>query len=270
MRNFSIASTIFLTLLAANVSLAGITVDDGLTRETTLKPGDSIQGRIVLRNPSDKPQEVKVYQTDYMFFADGRNLYGEPGSAHRSNSSWITVAPKQFTIPARDSFSVYYTIQSPKDESLAGTYWSMLMVEPIAEGSLELPKYEKGKVAVGLQTIMRYGIQIVTHIGESGKREIKFADKKLISKDGKYSLQLDIENTGERWVRPLVRVEIYDTQGAFIGQYQSDHTRIYPECSVRKTTELAGLRPGKYNALVVLDNGDDSAWGAQYELDIKQ
>ena len=83
------------------------------------------------RTPEKTPQEVKVYQTDYLFYADGSTYYGDPGTMPRSNTRWISFTPKQFTVPAGEEVTVRYTIQVPNDARLAGPYWSILMVEPV-------------------------------------------------------------------------------------------------------------------------------------------
>ena len=248
---------------------AGIHVVDDLTKEATAKPGDKVQGAILVQNSGDKPGEVKVYQTDYLFFSGGKNDYGEPGSVQRSNSSWIAFTPSQFVIQPGETAKIYYTIEVPNDESLCGTYWSMLMVEPIADGALKPIGSSPDKINLGIHTVMRYAIQVVVNIGDTGKREIKIANKQIITKDGDRFLQLDIENVGERWLRPWIRAEIYDDQGARIGSFGGSRTRIFPGCSVRIPIKITDLQAGKYTSLVVVDNGDDSVWGAQYEMDIK-
>jgi len=262
-----------LSLLAANAALAGpVSVLGRLTRQATLQPGGKSEGTIVLRNNTDEPREVRVYQTDYLFYADGRNIYGEPGSVARSNSSWIAFAPRQVVVAAKATSSVHYTIQVPQEPGLAGTYWSMLMVEPLAEGSLDPPEPEKGKLKVGIRTVIRYGIQFVTHIADSGKSDIRFRDKRLLINDGKQILQLDIQNTGESWLRPLVWAQLYDEHGASMGRFDAGRLRLYPGCSARfriDLSELSQLPAGNYTALIVADNGDEHVFGAQYKLHIE-
>ena len=149
-------SLVVVALLAgvgAGTAWAGpVSVIGGLTREATLQPGGRTEGRIILRNNSNEPQEVKVYQTDYLFWADGRNEYGEPGSTPRSNARWIVHSPQQLTLPPKGTESVDYALQVPAQEGLSGTYWSVLMVEPIAAETLEPPKAEEGKVILEEQT----------------------------------------------------------------------------------------------------------------------
>jgi hypothetical protein len=263
------ALVLLVLLFTCGISYAaGVDVISGLTDEAVLQPGAKKDGRIVLRNTADTPQEVKVYQTDYTFRCDGTNAYDKPGACKRSNGPWITFSPQQFTIPPRETFTVYYTVQTPKDDKLTGTYWSMLMVEPVMLAPPPV-KEEQNKVRVGLQTVIRYGVQIVTNIGGTGKKEVKFADKQLVARDGKRFLQLDLENTGERWLRPTVWAEVFDDKGVRAGRFESGRTRIYPGCSTRNSIDLGSLKAGKYQALVVIDSGDESVWGAQYALEIR-
>jgi hypothetical protein len=256
-------------LAASGIALAGITIEDGLTEEMTLQPGVKAEGKITIRNDSDSPQQVRAYQTDYIFRANGSNEYGDPGSAARSNAGWIAFAPKQFTVPAHDRYSIYYAVQAPNDKKLSGTYWSMLMIEPADDNGSRPVETEKGKFALGLQTVMRYGIQIVTHVGTDAKAELRIADRKVIAGDKSQTFRLDIENVGERWARPVLHADIYDGQGAYLGRFEGSRSRIYPGCSVRQEIGLGKLPAGNYNALIILDDGDESAWGAQYEIEIK-
>lgn len=260
-----IAIIVMTAILHTNLLSAQVLVVGGLTREATVQPGGKTEGKIILRNTSDKPQEVRLYQTDYLFWADGRTDYGEPGKSPRTNARWIGYTPKQLTLAPNGTDSIYYTIEVPKEDNLSGTYWSMLMVEPISGETIEPPK-TKDRPSIGIRTVSRYAIQIVTHIGDTGKRDIKFLDKTVLIEEGKKTLQIDIENTGERWLIPLVWAELYDEKGVSIGRFDGGRLRIYPGCSVRYRIDLSNVPEGKYKAIIVADNGDEYIFGAQYDL----
>ena len=100
----------------------------GLTEEVVVSPGEKVTGMITLRNSGETPETVRAYQTDYLFHADGRTVYGEPGSTPRSNASWITIYPTEVTLPPGGEATIHYQIEVPS-ENLAGTYWSMV-IEP--------------------------------------------------------------------------------------------------------------------------------------------
>jgi hypothetical protein len=258
--------------LASGVGFASeVIVVGSLSREVTLQPGGKNEGRIILRNTGDSPREVKLYQTDYMFSADGASEYGDPGSVARSNASWVTFTPRQVTVPGNETYSVYYTIEVPDDPSLTGTYWSMLMVEPLAAEDFAVsPPAEDEQARIGVRTVLRYGIQFVTSIADTGTREMRFADRQLVAtEDGARVLRLDIENSGERWLRPLVWAELYDKDGAYIGRFDAERSRLFPGCSARFKVDLSQVPRGVYQALIVADNGDDSVFGAQYQLNVE-
>lgn len=255
--------------ISANLCLAGVSVIGGLSREKTVKPGEKFEGIILLKNTGERPADVKVYQTDYLFYADGKNIYGEPGGIPRSNAKWISLSPVRLTVPPKETASVSYAVKVPENPDLKGTYWSVVMVEPVSETSPESTKEEKGKVKVGIQTIMRYGIQIITNFSDAGERKIRFLDKKLISQDRKRVFQFDIENIGERSLSPVVWVELYNKDGINIGRFESSRLRIYPGCSVRHKVDLTDVPKGWHKALVVADNGDEYVFGAQYDLEME-
>jgi len=117
----------FVLFSAATACVASISLPGGLSRISSLEPGGKTEGKILVRNESSEPQTVKVYQTDYLFFADGRNLYGKPGTDRRSNALWITFSPQRLVVPPQEIGVINYLVQAPKDSKLSGTFWSILM-----------------------------------------------------------------------------------------------------------------------------------------------
>jgi hypothetical protein len=250
--------------LSANVIIVG-----GLTHEHEARIGESYEGVIEIKNIENKPQEVKIYQTDYSFYADGRILYSDPGKVPRSNARWITFSPKRLTVPPKDTVSVHYTVKVPDQADLTGTYWSIFMVELIPENSPESSTRKSDKVGLGIRQLFRYGIQVVTQIGDTGTRKLEFLSSKLLKEGAKQFLQLDIGNTGGRWLRSSLWVELYDEQGTYIGKYEGGSLRIYPATSVRFKVDLSSVPNNTYKALVVIDCGDDNVFGANFNLVMK-
>ncbi|MCK4235778.1 MAG: hypothetical protein KAX38_01580 [Candidatus Krumholzibacteria bacterium] len=258
----------FLCLNPAGPSIAGVTVVGSLSHDMTVKPGERIEGMIMVKNNDEEYAQVSIFQTDYLFNANGETQYGEPGSNTRSNTAWMSVSPTRLTIPPKETVPVYYEINVPKGPDLKGTYWSVLMVEPTAPIASD-PKEQDGKITMGVRTVMRYAIQIVTNIGETGNSTIKLSDNKLIKRNGKTILQTDIENTGETFLRPFLWMELYNEEGAYMGRFESDRLRIFPACSVRHNLDLTDVPSGLYTALFIIDNGDDRVFGANYEVRLK-
>jgi hypothetical protein len=256
-------------LLIPYFAVSSVSVMGALTKKQIAEIGGTYQGVISITNSDEEPQEVKVYQTDYLFFFDGKNIYGKPGKDPRSNANWITYNPTQLTIPPKGKSVVNYIIKVPNDKSLVGTYWSMLMVEGITKDSSEAIKPEKDKTKMGIGQMIRYGVQMVTNIQDTGTRNLNFMEVKLIKDGEKRIFQLDIENNGERLLVPLLYVELYNENGTYVGKFDGKKKRTYPGTSVRFNIDMSQVPKGKYKAMAMADCGDDDIFGATYDLECK-
>jgi hypothetical protein len=249
-------------------TFAGVSVVGDLTQESTAGRGQSYTGTIVLQNTGDEELEVDLYQTDYRFSADGRNDYGEPGKSPRSNAAWIVFSPRHLSMPARQRAEVSYTVQVPDDASLVGSYWSLLMVEGLPKPVAEAPK--SVQPAITLKTVIRYGIQMITNIGDTGTRALQFAATRLLRDGRSRSLQIDVENPGERWLETAFWVELYDGKGALAGRFEAEKQRVFPGTSVRFRFDLSAMPEGTYRCLAVADAGGDNLFGANYTLQMEK
>jgi len=279
-----ICTALFFSLLIPYSARAGVSVIGGLSHKKEAEIGETYKGLILIRNTGDEPQEVKVYQNDYLFFFDGRNAFGEPGKDPRSNASWLIFNPHRLIIPPNGTATVNYTVKvpdgpnlpddpnlvddpnRPNDPNLVGTYWSMLMVEGIPETSPESSEAEKDKIKMGITQVVRYAIQMVTHIGDTGERKLKFLETKLLKETEKRTLQVDIENIGERYLAHFLWAELYDEQGRYIGKFEERRLGTFPGTSVRYRIDLSEVPKGTYKALIVADCGGDYIFGANYTL----
>lgn len=259
-----------LSFFIAENSTASVSVLGELTRKYVVKPGGTYEGTISLRNRGDKPQEVKIEKRDYLFYKDGSNKFDEPPSHPRSNAPWITFSPSKATIPPGETINVNFKIHIPNDQKLSGSYWSVLMVEPIETITPEtILKTEDKKLTMSLKVVIKHAIQIITDIGDTGTTKIKFLDKKVTEKDGKKVLEVDIENIGERWLSPQLWVEIFDQEGKSLGKFQGNKFRIFPGCSVRFAVDIGSLQKGKYKALIVADSSEEKVFGTRMNLIIE-
>jgi len=68
-------------------------------------------------------------------------------------------------------------------------------------------------------------------------------------------------------MHPSVHVDLFDEQGTQKGKFEGTQYRLYPGTSVRERILFDGVPGGTYTALVVIDDGDDDVFGAQYRLE---
>jgi len=248
-------------------SMAGISIIGKLARTATIKPGEAFDGVIFIKNNGKQATDIRLFQTDYRSQSDGSNDYGEPGQAQRSNANWITVSPTRLKLAPGETQPVRYQGRAPAEVKRHGTYWSMIMIEP-NEAPAITPDGQPDTVAVGLQTTIRFAVQIVTAIGEGGTRSLQVLDKCLLNQEGKRALHLDVGNDGERLLIPTMTVELFNQKGASMGRFLAGRARIYPGCSVRAKVDLTAVPAGKYVAMVLLDSGDAQVMGAQVDLEL--
>ena len=256
------------TMLDTMPSHAQITVRGRLAHDLDAMPGQAVVGRVTVDNETDQPQQARVYLRDYLFFADGTNAYDPPGSTERSNAPWIQFSPENLTIPPGASASVSYTITIP-DSANAGTWWSMLMVEGVDPNSAESTVGEDvaQERELGFRQVTRYGIQLASHVGQGADRNVTFDRIQLVAdEEGTTWFHSDVINTGSLMMHPEVYLRVFADDGSEFGPFEGVQYRLYPGTSVQQRIDLSSLEPGTYQALLIVDDGDDAVFGGQYEL----
>jgi P pilus assembly chaperone PapD len=261
-REFLILAGLFLAAAACGAS---VVVMGPLVQEHTIQPGTEAAGSFEVYNPEDRPQEVKIYQTDHFPHADGGVVYGEPGLLPRSNARWISYTPQRLVLPPHEKVKIAYTVRAPGDASLRGTYWSVLMVEGVPESSPESVLGGSSQPQVAIRQVLRYAIQVISNVG-SGARELKFSGIRLLQQTDKRVLAVEMENTGEQMLTGKLWTELYDKDGKLVTRLEAEPKRMYPGASARFTVDLVGLQEVTYKALVVVDCGGDDVFGASVKL----
>jgi len=148
----------------------------------------------------------------------------EPGSIQRSNARWLTLSPLQTVIPAGESVTIRFAAQVPSDQTLRGTYWSVIMVELVPPSAPESSRNESAMPALGIRQVVRYAVQVITTVEGTGSRQIRFSQVRLVSDNGKRQLVVDLENTGERLLRTSLWADLYDPKGSFVGKFDGGST----------------------------------------------
>lgn len=265
------ALLLFLSFVAGSAT-AQVVVRSPLSDDRTVQPGGSYEGTIVVANNTDKVQQAKAYQTDYHFHADGSNSYEAPGSIPRSNAGWVEFTPRFMTLAPGETIQVRYRVAIPPEVDGGppdGTYWSMLMVEGIPRNSAESTLGDETTPQYGVRQVTRYGVQLASHVVGDSQPAIDFQQVRLqTNQHGARVLEVDLANRGERFARSTVWVEVYAEDGSAQGRRDGAANRIYPGTSVRQQIDLSDLAPGRYEALIVVDSGEENVVGAQYTLEL--
>ena len=258
-------------VLAVAPVQAQIAVRSALSDDREVAAGTTYQGTVTVANTSAVAQQAKVYLTDYRFDAEGANEYAAPGSTPRSNAAWVRFNPSVLTLPPGQTLPVQYTVTVPPEAAeRGGSFWSLLMVEAVPPDAPESTLgASTGEPQYGVRPVLRYGVQVATHVRGTGAVGVGFAGTELVRDEGgAHRLRVDVANTGTRMVRPEVWAEVFDAAGVSRGRLEGTVSRIYPGTSVRQQIRLGALPGGTYKALVVVDAGGDDVYGAEYVLDL--
>lgn len=251
-------------LFAPATARAQIAVVGSTIEERIAAPGETYTGTIVVRNLTQQDQPVRIYQTDYMFFADGTSHFDSVGTTKRSNGAWITPTVRSLLVAPGSEMTASYTVKVPAAGSLSGTYWSAVMVEG---APLEAGRPSVGRPQVGLGAVVRYAVQVATHIRDTGSRKVGFANSRFLSNaDSTQSFELEVQNQGERAYRPALWIEVYDEQGTLRANVRQERGLLYPGTSLKQTFALGRLGPGTYRAIVFADSGEDAVFASQFTL----
>lgn len=243
---------------------ANVIVPGSLTHENTVTAKQIIQGTIPIQNNGDDIATVQVSLTDYSFNSKGESFFPDKGSLPRSNASWISTGKMQFDVAPHSTYSFSYSLQVPEDPSLAGSFWSIFLIEPIAD-KLASPDLEK---SLGVQTIIRYGVQVISHIENKGSYELKILEKSLVKEGTTRTFSLSVENPGTLMQTPTLFLELIDQKGKKIERLEAHKQRILPNCSVTYQIDLSTIPSGLYKAMAILDHGGNALFGAKYDINI--
>jgi hypothetical protein len=253
--------------VASPADTTSVQLASPLRQVLSVAPGGSYKGEIVLVNGGNQAATVQVSQVDFLPTEEGVG-YPEPGSLPRSNARWFEVSPGDVQIPAGEEVVVPYSIKVPNDPSLAGSYWSMILLTPSDAAGVQ--ETQEGEVQTTVRTQFRYGVSVVTNLGDSGESGLSFENPQFVRpEDGAAThLQVSLQNTGERLLSPEVQLELYDESGAQVDRLEAQAERIFPGGSVRQDFELGTLAPGAYTAVVIADAGGEAVFGTRYTLNV--
>jgi len=241
----------------AQIAVVGSTVE-----EHTAAPGQSYEGTILIRNTTTQPQSVRIYKSDYLFYANGTSHFDDAGTTPRSNANWVKPSASSVVVPPMGELTVGYTISVPANDTLRGTYWSAMMVE----GAPTAPPPAAAK-QVGIGAVVRYAVQLATHLPKTGSRKVVFSNQALSTDStGNRVVEMDVMNAGERGYRPNLWIELYDAAGVLRGRREQQRGLLYPGTSLKQRFVFDALPAGTYKAVVFADSGDDAVFATQYKL----
>jgi hypothetical protein len=237
-----------------------------LVEEFRLIPGEVASSQVVLVNNTNAPLVVRLSQGDYRLRPEGPEFL-PPGTHPRSNASWVTLSQAEVALPPGGQVAVSYQIRIPQDNKLSGTYFSVIFA-----GAAEPEPQAPGEAPVGIAIAqrLRYAVQVLVNIGNTGEPKIAFPKARLVTGEKEATLEVEVGNSGDRYIRPMVRLELFREDGSAVTSLQEGPVTLPPDSAILLRLSLPKLAPGTYQAALVLDGGGAFIFGKRYRFSLKE
>ncbi len=143
-------------------------------------------------------------------------------------------------------------------EAPKGTYWSSFSVDVMALGASEFTRpYSRHHLT-----------DIATEIKDTGDATLAINSLRMVGEEHERKIQAMMINTGNLLVKPEVWIELYDTKGNLHERISGRTDWVYPGGFDLVAADVAHVKPGIYEAQIVVDAGDDGIFGESYTLDM--
>lgn len=241
-------------LLLVFKSFSGVVVLNGLTHVHSGEAGNTVNGKVKIRNDSSKETRVIIYKQDLLLNCNKSMTfeYKDINTNPQSMGSWLKVNVDEKILGPHEEYDLNYSISVPRNVTQAGTYWTVLMVE-----SATLIN-EKDNQTFQVGSKVRYAVQLITDVGKYESSKLQFENveyKKGVNTPNFISVQL--KNTGLFSTQTQVVLEVYDLKGTKIKVFKGSPKRIYPNlCNVFEL-EMNDLPKGVYEGVIIADNSKD-------------
>lgn len=245
---------------------AGIVILNGLTHSYQIENGKIYKGKISIENTGNSPRNVKLFLQDFGYQADGTIHYTALHTNKRTNGDWIKLNTNLVTLKGKEKTEVFYEITVPTQPIDPGSYWSVIIVEPLDD-----IKPSDQKSGVSITSIVRYAIQVITdYETEKAKPDLKFESVKVEKQEGRQTVHIAIANKGNIYCKPTASIEIYNRKtGEKIGTYSSLTMGLLPDTSKTFQIDISKVPAGKYNATIMTTDEDENAFALNVELEVK-
>ncbi len=252
-----------LLLWSIQFAHATITVVNGMSHEYAFEKGSKHNGEIVIKNLSKSPARVLFYKTDLMHNCNGETRF-EPINAHeRTSSSWVEISNNELIIGPEGEVTATYSVTVPSEGNFIGSYWSCIMVE-----EAEAPDTSEKKKGIRVRSLIRYAVQIAGTFAEGQEKNLDLLDPKVDTTDNGVALMVNVQNTGNTLMKPIMVLELYDDAGSLVKRIEVTTQKVYPGMCKKFEITLEGVPQGKYAGVLVADCGENDLYGLNLNVDL--
>lgn len=215
--------------------------------------GQSKTGRIEIKNPSNEPQEIKIYFEDWVYTdSSGAKKFMPAGTTELSCANWVSFTPTSVTIPALGKGYINYRANVPGEAK--GGYQAVLFFEQ------EISKpAEKSEAMVVVPIAIRVGALFYIEVAGTVVRSVQLEKLSLKreSPDRPLLINLSLKNTGNADIIAGGNFNIIDRQGNVYarGEFSEKVYMLPQDTAELSATWKEAIPKGKYDLILTLDLG---------------
>jgi len=262
MKNLILTVTFFLLVTAH--AFSNVVILNGLTHTYSGRPGDFIQGEIVLMNTTNREQRITFRLNDVLFSCGNTREFSEKISHTQSSKPWFEGRLMDKVLIPGEKYIYKYSIHIPNNSALRGSFWSALMIE------VEKPvKEEKLNANINLNTKIRYAVGLITNVNPFTEVSLDFNNIELI-KDKLESnmLEINLINASKFVEGVRLSLEVYNAQGEKVLEKNSDRPMVFPNMCKEFLLDINELKKGDYECILTADSRKEFI-GTNISLSIK-
>lgn len=224
---------------------------------------------IPIRSSVDSVQQVQITLQDWDRDSIGGNKFAEYGSHPKSCTGKLEVFPRTLQLGPRatEFVRVTYTGRELPDPGC----WGAVMLERVRPPE---PQRQGASVSINLIT----GVKVYVHAtGARAEAEVISADVETFWRknpdapsDSTFVRQaaVRVANVGSAHLRIRTTMEIRDQATQLVATTRGPEAYVTPSAFRDVLIPIAGLQPGRYVAVVLLDYGATEILAAQVEFEI--
>jgi cytochrome bd-type quinol oxidase subunit 1 len=241
------------SVLFAQEGARGLTISP-LTFELTANPGDSLENKIKVANPTDSSISIKMEVEDFTAMGEtGQVKVEEMENETYSLKKWVKTNPVEFTLEPKEQKFVTFAIDVPKNAEPGGKYGSVLATITGAVRPEE----------TGVAIAQKVGALVLLSVSGEIKEEVNVKEFSApgFSEYGPVPFTVRFENTGTIHERPRGFVTITNIFGKEVANVEFPQQNVIPG-AIRKIEAkwnknwLWGL---KYQATLVGSYGSQNS-----------
>lgn len=248
---------ITLTLLSFIFSItiiqANVVIINGLTHSYSGVSGQTFQGEVVLANTSNKEQRVTFGLSEALYNCEEGRMFVENANHKNSSTNWFEGAVAEKVLLAKEKYTFKFSITIPNDVSLNGSYWTTLMI------NVDKPIKEEVVNNIGLDTMIRYAVRLLTdvNIKEEVAIDFKSVNLKLNKQNNKRQLDVKVLNESIFIENVKLTLEVYDVNGTKVIETATNRSKIFPNVCRDFSIDVSNLPIGNYQCIILADSREE-------------